>query len=313
MISDRLKLAVGLFRSGDRDGARQALLEIVRAEPSNEAAWLWLAGTFEQGYMRLAVLREYLGINPASPRARQLERSLSRKAAGEEAPGLSGVQPTAVPDVESPAAAAPVAGFPAAGSLPAIPLPLPGAPAPAPTLPSAAVLPARPAGAAFLKQKRPQVLFSLLRSLGRRLASGVRAALLVATADSGVFGAAQKPAESAPGAAPASGAPASKSGSSSAVRARQGDSDRQLASKSGLLMARPLETPAEGADPLAQLFGEIASAPATPAASLRPSSGGETAAYRAGHKGTPPWIWTAIAGGCVLALLLIFLGILLSL
>ena len=150
-------------------------------------------------------------------------------------------------------------------------------------------------------------------SSGRRLASGVRAALLVATADSGVIGAAQKPAESAPGAAPASGAPASKSGSSSAVRARQGDSDRQLASKSGLLVAKPLEGAAEGADPLAQLFGEIASAPAMPAASLRPSSGGETAAHRARHKGTPPWIWTAIAGGCVLALLLIFLGILLSL
>jgi serine/threonine protein kinase len=150
-------------------------------------------------------------------------------------------------------------------------------------------------------------------SAGQRLASGVRAALLVATADSGVIGAAQADAASAPGAAAASGGPAAGGGSSPAVPQRKGDSDRQLASRSALRTAKPLGSPAQSADPLAELFGEIASAPATPAAPLRPSSGGETPAYRARHKGTPPWIWAAIAGGCVLTLLLIILAILLAL
>jgi len=148
-------------------------------------------------------------------------------------------------------------------------------------------------------------------SSGRRLASGVRAALLVATADSGVIGAMQQTAESAPGAA--SGGPAAKSGASPTGRQRKGDSDRQLASKSGLTVAKPLETSTQSADPLAELFGEIASSSAVPATSLRPSSSGETPAYRGRRKGTPPWLWFAIAGGCVLALLLVFLAILLSL
>jgi serine/threonine-protein kinase len=150
-------------------------------------------------------------------------------------------------------------------------------------------------------------------SSGRQLSSGVRAALLVATADSGVIGAAKKAAESAPGTAPTNGSPATKSGTSPAVRPRKADSDRQLASKSGLPMARSLESPAASADPLAELFGEIASSAAAPAAPLHPSSSGETTAYRGRHKGTPPWIWFAVAGGCVLALLLVFLAILLSL
>lgn len=143
-------------------------------------------------------------------------------------------------------------------------------------------------------------------SSGRRLASGVRAALLAATADSGVIGAASK-------AGLAGGSAAARSGSNSAVRARKADSDRQLASKIALPVAKPLETPAEPADPLAELFGEIASSAAHPAVPLHPSSSGGTSAYHARHKGTPPWIWAAIAGGCLLTLLLIFLAVLLSL
>jgi len=146
-------------------------------------------------------------------------------------------------------------------------------------------------------------------SSGRPVASGVRAALLAATADSGVIGQAQKT-------GPAGSAASAGSGGSSVVRARKADSGRQLASRIALPVARPLESPAEPAepaDPLAELFGEIASSGAHPASPSPPSSSGETSAHHGRHKGTPPWIWAAIAGGCVLAMLLIFLAILLSL
>uniref|UniRef100_UPI002ADD5D0F tetratricopeptide repeat protein n=1 Tax=Thermanaerothrix sp. TaxID=2972675 RepID=UPI002ADD5D0F len=58
MPSERLIRAIELARSGHKAAAREILEEIVRAEPTNEAAWLWLADTQPNDATRLLVLRE---------------------------------------------------------------------------------------------------------------------------------------------------------------------------------------------------------------------------------------------------------------
>ncbi len=148
-------------------------------------------------------------------------------------------------------------------------------------------------------------------SAARRLSSSVRAALTAATADSGVIGTQLSGAAPSPGAASAeTDRPSAKAGSSAKRRpARKPDSGSQLAAKGTLRVAKPLE---ESPDPLAELFGEIASPAPLPAKPLR-SAAEETTAYRSRRSGTPPWIWGLIAGGCAFALFLIFLAILLSL
>ncbi|MGB9898055.1 tetratricopeptide repeat protein, partial [Thermanaerothrix sp.] len=58
MPSERLIRAIELARSGHKAAAREILEEIVRAEPTNEAAWLWLADTQPNDETRLQILRE---------------------------------------------------------------------------------------------------------------------------------------------------------------------------------------------------------------------------------------------------------------
>jgi serine/threonine-protein kinase len=146
----------------------------------------------------------------------------------------------------------------------------------------------------------------------RRLSSSVRAALLEATTDSGVIGTQPKNAESPPDAGAetqADRSPAKGGGSTKRPQVRKPDSDRQLAARSTLPVAKPLED----ADPLAELFGEIASPANRPAKPLPSAAAGDPTARRGRHTGTPPWVWILIAGGCALALFLIFLAVLLSL
>jgi len=140
----------------------------------------------------------------------------------------------------------------------------------------------------------------------RRLSSSVRAALVAATADSGVMGAkANQP-----------GAPVAATGSG---RRKKGSGVKQsqkpaLASERppGVKAPLPVAKALEEADPLAELFGQIA-APAGQAAGPLPFVvERQPLAYRPRRKSTPPWVWLLIGGGCVLALLLVILGLLLT-
>jgi len=147
----------------------------------------------------------------------------------------------------------------------------------------------------------------------RQMSAGVRAALLVATAESGVIGA-QSTLAAAPPAAKESvtadppGAPGS--GGAGSPKNPNEDSTRTPAAASPLPVAKPLK---EAADPLAELFGEIRSSNGLSTASLRRLTDEDLAAYRSRRARTPPWLWAMIIGGCVLALLLILLALLLSL
>jgi serine/threonine protein kinase len=141
--------------------------------------------------------------------------------------------------------------------------------------------------------------------------SSVRAALLQATADSGVIGMQPKDAAAPPdaGAETQADRSSAKGGSSTKrPQVRKPGSDRQLAAHNTLPQAKPLDD----VDPLAELFGEIASSDNLPTTSLRSATAGDPMAHRGRHSGTPPWLWILIAGGCALALFLIFLGVLLS-
>lgn len=66
MSAGELHHAIELARSGQKADARLLLLKIVRAEPRNELAWMWLIETLESDADRAATLQYYLTINPNS-------------------------------------------------------------------------------------------------------------------------------------------------------------------------------------------------------------------------------------------------------
>ncbi len=71
-----LRAGIEAVRSGDRSGGRRLLESVVRAEPDNEVAWIWLASCMTTVADRRACLQRVLQINPNNERAREAMKKL---------------------------------------------------------------------------------------------------------------------------------------------------------------------------------------------------------------------------------------------
>jgi len=80
MRSSELQQAIELARSGRKEAAREILVQIIRANPRNETAWLWLVDTLEDDASRITALELFLKIQPSSTTARQAVQSLQARA-----------------------------------------------------------------------------------------------------------------------------------------------------------------------------------------------------------------------------------------
>ena len=71
-----LRAGIEAVRSGDRSGGRRLLESVVRADPKNEVAWVWLASCMPTIADRRACLQRALQINPSNERAREALKKL---------------------------------------------------------------------------------------------------------------------------------------------------------------------------------------------------------------------------------------------
>jgi hypothetical protein len=56
---------------GDKDTARDLLLQVVQADERNEEGWLWLSGAVDDPEDQQVALENVLDINPTNESARQ--------------------------------------------------------------------------------------------------------------------------------------------------------------------------------------------------------------------------------------------------
>ncbi|MFL5243935.1 MAG: response regulator [Gemmataceae bacterium] len=73
--SARLQAGVAEAKAGNKPAARQLLTAVVDQDPTNELAWLWLAGVAESPQGMMSSLQRVLDINPKNERAREGMRS----------------------------------------------------------------------------------------------------------------------------------------------------------------------------------------------------------------------------------------------
>lgn len=66
----KLRQAIKLIKSGDKNGGRDVLTDIVASNPDNEEAWLWLASVVPSD-KRAFCLQNTLRINPNNVEAKQ--------------------------------------------------------------------------------------------------------------------------------------------------------------------------------------------------------------------------------------------------
>ncbi|MBN1994403.1 MAG: tetratricopeptide repeat protein [Anaerolineae bacterium] len=66
-----LQEAIKAIKSGDKAGGKQILARFLKAEPTNEAAWLWLAQALDNDEQRRHCLEQVLKINPDNEMAQR--------------------------------------------------------------------------------------------------------------------------------------------------------------------------------------------------------------------------------------------------
>jgi hypothetical protein len=66
---DKLEQAIGFIKSGDKGNARQLLIEVIRSDPNNEMAWLWMSAVVEDAQQKRECLEKVLNINPDNAQA----------------------------------------------------------------------------------------------------------------------------------------------------------------------------------------------------------------------------------------------------
>jgi hypothetical protein len=71
-MSSQLNDAIQFAQAGQREEARRLLWQVVRQEPNNEAAWLWLASVAADQEEYRQALTEALRINPTNTQAQQM-------------------------------------------------------------------------------------------------------------------------------------------------------------------------------------------------------------------------------------------------
>ena len=64
MSSEKLSAAIKIIKSGDKATGTRLLAEILKVEPTNETAWLWLATCADKVETKKFCLRKALSINP---------------------------------------------------------------------------------------------------------------------------------------------------------------------------------------------------------------------------------------------------------
>jgi hypothetical protein len=78
-LKNQLEQAIALAKTGDNAKARELLVEVLKSDPTNDTAWVWMAAVVDTLNLRKECLEEALKHNPRNKTARRaLERLQAR-------------------------------------------------------------------------------------------------------------------------------------------------------------------------------------------------------------------------------------------
>lgn len=88
-MSEKLNQAITVIKAGDKQTGRQLLIEILKSEPHNENAWLWMTQVVSKKDEKIKCLEQVLKINPDNEIA---QKGIARLRPI-ESPGLDDIAP----------------------------------------------------------------------------------------------------------------------------------------------------------------------------------------------------------------------------
>ncbi len=96
-MSDKLQQAIAFIQAGDKQSGKRILAEILKTEPQNEKAWLWMSGVVTKDEERRYCLKRVLAINPDSLLAKKGLARLQQEHKERPRPPTVPKQPMAPP------------------------------------------------------------------------------------------------------------------------------------------------------------------------------------------------------------------------
>jgi tetratricopeptide (TPR) repeat protein len=92
-MSDTLQQAIAAIKAGDKAGGQRLLAEVIRNDPRNEAAWLWMSAVVGSDERQRACLERVLAVNPSNQTAQRGLAKLQRDRVGQFKPSQAFSQP----------------------------------------------------------------------------------------------------------------------------------------------------------------------------------------------------------------------------
>jgi len=71
MSNNKLQQAITAIKSGDKTTGRRFLAEVIKANPRNETAWLWMAMVLDDTQKKKKCFQRVLQINPNNELAKK--------------------------------------------------------------------------------------------------------------------------------------------------------------------------------------------------------------------------------------------------
>jgi hypothetical protein len=87
-----LEKAIAVIRAGDMAGGKRLLVAVLKANPRNELAWLWLVRILPDDQQRMAALEQCLKVNPKSESARRALEQLQLRQGAANRPEATPVE-----------------------------------------------------------------------------------------------------------------------------------------------------------------------------------------------------------------------------
>ena len=81
--SNLLQQGIALAKAGQREEARNILMQVVELDEQNESAWLWLSGVVDSDDDKAVALENVLALNPNNEWAKRGLKLLGRPVPGE--------------------------------------------------------------------------------------------------------------------------------------------------------------------------------------------------------------------------------------
>ncbi|MBN1995276.1 MAG: DUF3592 domain-containing protein [Anaerolineae bacterium] len=117
-MSEKLQQAITLIKAGDKQNGQRLLAEILRADPKNENAWLWMSSVVATDEQCRHCLNQVLALNPNNQLAHTGLAKLQQKQAGSSRPPQTAPLPPASPPSQPPPASPASPARPASANVP---------------------------------------------------------------------------------------------------------------------------------------------------------------------------------------------------